>query len=60
MDIMLPKSLEVTLRSLLEENGLSSWTIQGSEHMTTVIIRFKMEAIATDHQSTVKYKQTSI
>lgn len=48
MDKTLPKHLVLTLESLLHDSMLTSWTVQGNSHVTSVTIRFKM---AADHDS---------
>mgnify|MGYP001545006574 CR=1 FL=1 len=55
---MLPKHLEKTLVSLLEDHGLAGWSIHGSQQMTSVILRFKMEDNNEIHQNqSVKFKK---
>ena len=48
MDKTLPKYLEVALESLLQANTLRSSTVQENGKMTTVVLRFKMDAIVPD------------
>ena len=57
MDTSLPKSLRIPLENLMCENVLSGWTIHGSEKVTTVILRFKMEDTVPDQS--VKYRRIS-
>ena len=42
MDKKFPKHLVLTLNGLLEDNRLTSWTVQANCDMTSVTIRFKM------------------
>jgi hypothetical protein len=58
MDTKLPKHLEITLDTLLNEGSLSSWTIQGNANLTTVIIRFKVDTVEEEKDMPmVKYKR---
>ena len=64
MDTVLPKALEISLQGLLAHQNLTGWTIHGSNDMTTVVIRFKMEDtncnLSTQEQTQrVKYKRSS-
>ena len=59
MDISIPKQLQMSLEYLTTENVLSSWTIQGNCNMTTVILRFKMEAAEHNQSEAVKYKRVN-
>ena len=51
----LSKLLEITykLTSLLTENHVSSWSIQGNVTLTTIFIRFRMESPG---QGMIKYR----
>ena len=54
----LPKQLEITMDYLLSSNVLSSWTIQGNEKQTSVIIRFHMDnTTTTSDLNSVKYRR---
>ena len=57
MDIVIPKHLETVLESLFSEQELSSWTVNGREKQTTVILRFNMAAPIPSES--VKYKKMS-
>ena len=55
--MILPKTLEIALKNLLEEHNLSGWSIHGSQKITTLVLRFNME----DHiqNQDIKYKRVS-
>ena len=60
MDIIMPKQFELSLENLFHEQTLTGWTIHGSQNQTTVVLRFKMEDLAFDHdRPPVKYKRAS-
>ena len=57
MEIMLPKQLEVTMNYLLSTNLLTSWTIQGNNKLTSIIIRFQMDDQDGSPQQNAKYRR---
>ena len=51
--------LESLLDSLLKDNTLTSWTIQGKDKWTTVNIRFAMADMTGEHRD-LKYKKCTL
>ena len=52
----LPKALQSSLEGLIQDNILSSWTIQGNLRMTSITIRFTMESGTVEEQDKTKLK----
>ena len=53
----LPKQLQIAMEYLLSANVLNSWTVQGNDKQTSIIIRFQMDNDTVTDLNSVKYRR---